>query len=220
MNNKKDGIVLYYDPDALLSDKEADSLIKEKVEKIILVYEKQGKGIEIKEATETVEPNESTDGVETTEKENEETESEEDKAIEKVEQEEKKKEDVNVAAGTQDADEDYVVVANYDTIVKELFTENGIKELESTKFEKKAFVVKEEGKVKFLKKLPQDNRFSKSNVSVSMIKVKQEEITAQVTLTNYGLKDDVLTYYVIIKNIKLVKKDDSWFVESFNYANE
>ena len=196
MSNRKEHVTIYYDPNALLTEKEADNLIKEKVEKIINIYENKGKSSEAKEAVEEVVPEGETEPKE-------------------------ESEEVEVAAPINNTiEEDYVTITNYDTIVKELFTENGIKELESAKFNNKQFVVKEEGTIKLLNKIPDENKFSNSNVSLSMIKIKQSEITAQVTFTTYGLKDDILTYYVMIKEIKLVKKDSNWLVDSFNYVNE
>ncbi len=195
ISNRKEEVKIYYDPNALLTEKQADSLIREKVEKIIDVYENKGKVFEVKSAAEEIIPQE--DG------------------------ESKENEEVDIAAPIKNAvEEDYVTITNYDTIVKELFTENGIKELESVKFNNKQFVVKEEGTTQLLKNIPDENKFSKSNVSLSMVKIKQAEITAQVTFTTYGLKDDILTYYVIIKNIKLVKNENNWLVDSFDYVNE
>lgn len=175
-NNNQTTIII--DPNALLTEKEAESLINDEIVKIIDIYENQEKTFEIKK-----------------------------EEVEETEEENKKV-------------EDYIIVTNYDKIVKDIFSENGIKELESTTFNKKQFVVKDEETVKILKEIPKNNRLKENNVAISMIKVKQNEITAQATFTTYGLEEDVVTYYVIVKNIKLVKSNDKWLTESFQYVNE
>ena len=175
-NNNQTTIVV--DPNALLTEKEAESLIKDEIIKVINIYENQEKTFEVKKE-ETGESDE------------------ENKKI-----------------------DDYIIVTNYDNVVKDVFSENGIKELEKVSFNKKQFVVKDEETIKVLRTIPDNNRLKENNVSLSMIKVKQNEITAQVTFTTYGLQEDILTYYVILKDIKLVKNNDKWLVESFQYVNE
>ena len=121
---------------------------------------------------------------------------------------------------TEEEDSLYHIAKNYDEIVKSLFSENGIKQLENSKFEDKEFVKKEEDKVYILKEIPEDNRYKTSNISISIMNIKKDSITSEVTLTSYKLKDDVVTYYVIVKNVNLVKKDNEWLINDFSYPNE
>ena len=116
-------------------------------------------------------------------------------------------------------EESYIEVSNYDEVVKKLYTEEGIKELESTKFDNKSFVKKED-KVYILKDIPEDNILINSRISVSKIDVKKDSITGEVQFTKYGLVDDTVTYYIITKNIMLIKEDNKWLINSFIYANE
>lgn len=185
MQGKNKEQPIYIDPNAVLTNEEANSLINDLVGKVINLYEKK-EGFTIVE----------------------EQPKEENKEEQNKEQKEKQEENP------------YIEVSNYDEVIKALYTEDGIKELESTKFNKKDFVKKEEDKVYILKDIPEDNQFINSKIEVSKIDVKKESIIAVVQFTKYGLIDDDVTYYVITKNIKLVKQDNKWLISSFAYANE
>lgn len=113
----------------------------------------------------------------------------------------------------------YIKVTNYNEIVKDIFTENGIVELENMTFEKNKFVLKEENNIYLFDSIPRDNKLLDCSVTLDNFDIKKNEINCDVTLTTYGLKNDIMTYYVIEKNIKLVKKDDNWLVETFKYSN-
>ena len=121
----------------------------------------------------------------------------------------------------QENQEEYLIVTNYDNVVKDIYTKKGLKEFESTSFDKKKFVIKdEEGTVKILKEIPEDNRYLNSNIAVSKIDIKENEINATIKLTTYEMKDDILNYYVYTKEIKLIKSEEDWLVDSFDYLNE
>lgn len=116
--------------------------------------------------------------------------------------------------------EDYYLVLNYDEVVNAMFTENGIKELEQTTFEGKKFIIKESGKVYMLKEIPTENRYTDSNITINVTKIQNESIVSEITLTSYKLNDDMLTYYAIVKNLTLIKKDNTWLVDGFYYNNK
>ncbi len=116
-------------------------------------------------------------------------------------------------------DSDYYNVLNYDEIVKLLFSENGIKEFENTKFGDKQLVVKDENSVSILKNIPDNNKFLNSDIFVDNIKIQDDIINANVTFSFHGLRDDILSYYLYVKDMKLVKSDNDWLIESFIYSN-
>lgn len=159
----------------VLSNEEAESLIKETVKKVVNIYENPKAVFQVKE---------------------------------------------------DDDKEEYLKILTYDVDIKSLFTENGIKELENTKFNNKAFFLREENDVYFLENIPSDNSFIKSTVTVGNKDIKEKSINCEVTFTTYRLQDDdSLTYYVIVKELKLVKVEKEndealWLVESFKYNNE
>ena len=113
----------------------------------------------------------------------------------------------------------YYKISNYDDVLKELYTENGVKELENTKFGDKSFVKKDNGDIYLLKNIPNSNKYLKSNIVYYGIKYNNQIITAGIRITKYNLVDDVINYYIVDKSIKIVKIDDKWFVESFVYAD-
>ena len=159
----------------VLSNEEAESLIKETVKKVVNIYENPKAVFQVKE---------------------------------------------------DDDKEEYLKILTYDVDIKSLFTENGIKELENTKFNNKAFFLREENDVYFLENIPRDNSFIKSTVTVGNKDINENNITCEVTFTTYRLQDDdSLTYYVIVKELKLIKVEKEndealWLVESFKYNNE
>ncbi len=183
---------IYIDPDAVLSNEEASSLINDLVGKVVNLYEKK-EGF-----TAVLEPPKE--------------ENEEEKEEPTKEKKDKEKETTE--------ENPYLEVSNYEEVVKALYTEDGIKELESIKFNKKEFIKKEDDKVFILKEIPEDNQFINSKIEISKIEAKKDSITAVVQFTKYGLIDDDVTYYVITKSIKLVKQDNKWLIFSFRYENE
>ena len=120
---------------------------------------------------------------------------------------------------------DYIKILTYDVDMKSMFTEKGIKELENTKFNNKNFFLREENNVYFINDIPDDNKFSKSTITIGKKDIKEKSITCEIIFTTYGLQDDdSLSYFLIVKELKLVKveKDDSeavWLVDNFEYNN-
>lgn len=181
----------------ILSQDEAKALVNDTVIKIIDVYETPTSVFEVKQTKAELEKEEDED--------------------------EKTDEEETVPAEDDDVDllaEEYYEVTNYESVVKSIYTEKGIEELEQTMFGDDMFVLKDGSVVRVLKKLPEDNRFKGNNISIGTTKVQKEKIQSEVTLTTYALKGDTLTYYVIVKDLVLVKKDNSWLVESFQYNNK
>lgn len=180
---------------SVLSTEQAKSLVNDIVKNVIGVYENQSKTFKVSDVVTNIEES-SASGEKTDEKKNDKENSENEFS-------------------------DYYIVSNYNEIVKNIFTDNGIKELESTIFDKKNFVLKQDGNIYILKDIPQDNKYADSNVTLGNFEIKEDSISCDVTFSTYGLQeDDTLSYYIYVKNIKLVKKDNSWFVDSFSYKNE
>lgn len=175
----------------VLSNEEAKEVVKDTLNRLIDVYESPDKVFKVVEKV-TEEPADE----ETTE------EPKEEPVQEEME------------------DEEYLIISDYDSIVKTLFTEKGIKEIETVKFNDKQFIVKEEDTVKVLKELPIDNRFKGNNITIGSTKVTKDSIQSEITMTTYLLKEETLTYYVVVKNLTLIKKNDEWLIDSFKYNNQ
>lgn len=111
-------------------------------------------------------------------------------------------------------------VTNYQEVVTNLFSENGIKQLENTKFNGKNYVIKNNDIISLLDKIPVENSYVNSKINLEMVDVKENVITSQVIFSSNSLdSNDVINYYVINKNIKLIKIEDKWYVDDFNYNN-
>ncbi len=192
----------------VISQDEAVALANETTLKIIDIYEDPTSVFKVEE-TKKEEPK-----IEEKTEENEEKNKEEPK--EETEDPEKKTEPTE----EPNEYEDYYVVLNYDEVVKAMFTENGIKELEETTFDGKNFIIKDEGKVYLLKEIPEDNRYKGNTITIGTTQVLKGSIASEITITTYKLEDDMLTYYAIVKNLSLVKKDDKWLVDGFYYNNK
>ena len=120
-----------------------------------------------------------------------------------------------------DQEDLYQEVNNYDKIIKNLYSEEGIKQLEESKFGENLFVKKnEDNKVFLLKDIPEDNRYKGTEISTEIMDIKKDSIVSEVTITTYKMKDDVVTYYVIVKDVELIKKDNEWLIKDFSYPNE
>lgn len=114
----------------------------------------------------------------------------------------------------------YLLVNNYEDVIKNVYTEKGINEFESIKFGNDLFVKKEEDKIYLLKKIPESNSFLNSTISVEIKSIALKSIDAVVSLSSNSLDDTgTLTYYVYEKNIKLIKLGDKWLINTFIYNN-
>ena len=140
--------------------------------------------------------------------------------------EEKKEEPQEVPEGEEipqdDTPSEYVKVSNYDDVLKKLFTEKGITEIEELKFNEKLFVdKKEDGSIYLLRTIPTENSYLNCSISIKDIVITLDEIKAIVTFSRNTIdQNDNLTYYVYEKNIDLIKKDDNWLVNTFVYTNK
>jgi len=115
---------------------------------------------------------------------------------------------------------EYLEVSNYDLVIDALYTENGKKELEKTKFNNKLFINKNEDKVYILKSIPNNNLYSNCSILISNIDYNKDVIKATVSFTKSDIdSDNELTYHVYEKNIELIKKEDKWLVNNFIYTN-
>jgi len=120
----------------------------------------------------------------------------------------------------ENEDDIYLLANNYDEFVKSLYTENGIIELENIKFNSNNFVKKDENKIYLLRNIPQNNSYLDSSVSVDIKSITLNEIEAIVDFSSDALdSNDVLTYYIYEKKIKLIKNNDTWLVDTFIYTN-
>lgn len=111
---------------------------------------------------------------------------------------------------------------NYSEVISLLFSDNGIKQLESTVFNKENFIIKKDGNVYCLKEIPVGNQYIKSKISIDQVtSIKEKEISCEVTFSSYNLDEaGVINYYVVTKNIVVVKRDNGWVIDNFDYSNE
>ena len=116
---------------------------------------------------------------------------------------------------------EYLLVTNFDEVIDELYTEDGKKEVENTKFNGKQFITKKDDKIYMLNKIPDYNSYSNCSISISDVSVTRDTVKAKVSFSKDKLEsNDVLTYYVYEKDVELIKKDDKWLVNAFYYPNK
>ena len=184
---------VYINDNNTLSKEEANSIISEVVRTVINVYEDPGKVFEVEELPEIV-----ADTI------NGEVLSQEDLAK-------------NIKSYT------YLKINNYEEKINDIFTLNGQNELENTLFgEEKFFINDQDDGYLFYRNIPESNKYINSTISVDNIEIKDDEINAEVRLTTYSLDtedDDILSFYVVKKNIKLIKENEVWLVDTFLYNN-
>ncbi len=112
-------------------------------------------------------------------------------------------------------------VENYDEVMSSIFTKNGIKQFENMKFSGKNYVLKENGNVYLLDNVVVgDNRFTGNAFAFGSPIIKVNSIRCNISF-NQAEPDDKgeVHYAVFTKELKLVKQDDKWYIESFGYSN-
>ena len=113
------------------------------------------------------------------------------------------------------------ILKNYDEKVKEIFSEKGIKQLESMKFNEKLYITKANNVVSVTDVIPKSNKFYDSSFNISEIKLGQDYFTCKASFYKANTNDnDTLVYYAIIKNVKIVKSGDNYVIDSLIYSNK
>lgn len=122
---------------------------------------------------------------------------------------------------TEDTDQGLIKLNNYESEISKIFSENGLKEFEKMKFNGQNFIEKKDSGIFVLGKLPEKSIYINSKINVDQVVVKETTITSEVTFSSYSLKEnDIIDYYVTTKEILLVKNNDTWLVEKFDYSND
>lgn len=112
-------------------------------------------------------------------------------------------------------------INNYSDVVDKLFTEKGRKQLENTVFSTGEFFTKNEEIIYFMKDIPIDNQYSTSKITIDNVSIKEDKLSCEVTLSNYVVdSEDVISYYVIVKSLTIIKVEDNWLIDEFKYNNE
>lgn len=112
-------------------------------------------------------------------------------------------------------------INNYSDVVDKLFTEKGRKQLENTVFSTGEFFTKNEETIYFMKDIPIDNQYSTSKITIDNVSIKEDKLSCEVTLSNYVVdSEDVISYYVIVKSLTIIKVEDNWLIDEFKYNNE
>ena len=104
--------------------------------------------------------------------------------------------------------------------MKELFSKNGIKQLESMKFNDKQYLNKVDNTVTITDVIPSSNKFYNSTYNISDVKLGTDYFTCNVNFYNTNTNEnDVLVYYAITKSLKIVKSDDNYLIDNIIYSN-
>lgn len=113
-----------------------------------------------------------------------------------------------------------IKIVNYDNAIKKVFTENGIKEFENTKFNGVNYITKEE-EVHINTTVPIDDKLYGSNMTFDKYSPTGTKVTFEVTFTSDMLdSNNEVTYKMMTKNITMLKVDSNWYIESFIYNNK
>ena len=120
-------------------------------------------------------------------------------------------------------DVEVTVLTDYDDRVKEIFSENGIKQLENMKFGGKKYINKEDGKVFVTDVIGVKNKVLNSSLQIKNVTVNNSSTLIKGVANFYKAgtdENDVINYYYLSKNIKLVRVDNTFYVDSFIYSND
>jgi hypothetical protein len=114
-----------------------------------------------------------------------------------------------------------IIIKNYDDKLKEIFTDNGIKQLENMTFKNQKLINKENDTITINSVIPNSNKFINSSYSISEIKLSKDYFTCKVNFYKASTDEkDTLVYYAITKNMKIVKSGDTYLVDSIIYSND
>jgi hypothetical protein len=127
---------------------------------------------------------------------------------------------------------DGLLIKDYDTVMPNYFTKDGISQFENMKFKNVSYINKKESKVYFMNNvIPQENMFSNDSYSITKINVKEEEISCNINFSRLMINNlDEVSYEVYTKKLVLVKKasedekdnnkESVWLINYFDYANK
>lgn len=114
-----------------------------------------------------------------------------------------------------------IILKNYNDKLKEIFTDNGIKQLENMTFKNQKLINKENETITINNVIPNSNKFINSSYSISEIKLSNDYFTCKVSFYKASTNEnDTLVYYAITKNMKIVKSGDAYLVDSIIYSND
>ena len=190
----------------VMSEEDAKSMVESLLPKLLNIYEKPSDVFKVKDASKK-----------------EETTTEETEGEKQEEKKDEKKEEQEVING--------LLIEDYDNVMANYFTKDGITEFEKAKFEDKAYFNKVDDKVYFMNDvIPDSNKFSKDSYSISGFVIDEDEMSCKIYFSRLLINErDEVSYEVYTKKLVLVKKEkeedkkeenDVWLVDSFNYANK
>ncbi len=132
-----------------------------------------------------------------------------------------KTEKQTVKIGEEDVE--VTVLTDYDDRVKEIFSENGIKQLENMKFGGKNYINKADGKVFVTDIIGIKNKVLNSSLQIKNVTVNNSSTLIKGVANFYKAgtdENDVINYYYLSKNVKLVRVENTFYVDSFIYSND
>lgn len=111
-----------------------------------------------------------------------------------------------------------IKVTNYESVVTPLFTENGLKEFEESKFNKSSYVLKQDNSYYLLASIPEDKKFLTKKITYQKLTITETRIKALITFYTIEMdknKTPLASFYSTDIQINLV--DNEWKIEKFNH---
>jgi len=132
-----------------------------------------------------------------------------------------KKEEPIVEEEPKEETTNALAVNNYEEIITKLFTEKGIKQLENMKFNDVKYIVKDGDKVYFMDDVVgKDNKFASDIYVYGKPLITENKIKCKISFNRVTIDtNDETNYELFIKELVIVKKDDNWLIDSFDYSN-
>lgn len=112
-------------------------------------------------------------------------------------------------------------INNYSSVINKMFTKRGKNQLEDTVFSNGNFTIEKDDEIYFMMDIPEENRYKTSKITIDNVSIKEDKLSCVATLSNYIENEEgIISYYVIEKNLTIVKDKDNWLVDNFQYNNE
>ena len=118
----------------------------------------------------------------------------------------------------EEEENNQILVHDYETVVDNIFSANGKKELEKVKFDGKNFVEKKDDGIYIIANIPDDKKYSEWQVNTKDYYMNGGYISLFVIFgKNTMLENGEMSIVSKTIEMKIVKSEDAWLVDSLNY---
>jgi len=118
----------------------------------------------------------------------------------------------------EEEDNNQILVYDYETVVNSIFSENGKKELEKVKFDGKNYVEKKDDGIYIMANIPENKKYSEWQINTKDYYMNGGNISLFIIFgKNTMLENGEMSITSKTVELKIIKSEDAWLVDSLNY---